>query len=189
MILCYYHPEEGRLVARQKWEEWAKSEDRLVVLAAWARAGLTDEEIAKKIGVSRSTLAEWKKKHESIRNALADNGEIADRKVEHSLFRMTQGFSVPVRKAFKVKRTGYDEQGRKVEHEEIETGEEDVYIKPDIKAITFWLKNKRPQDWKERVEDKISDEDAGRVGMVILTPQKIQELSEIVKEDEPEYDQ
>lgn len=176
-------------MARQKWEEWAKNEDRLVVLAAWARAGLTDEEIAKKIGISRSTLAEWKKKHESIRNALADNGEIADRKVEHSLFRMTQGFSVPVRKAFKVKRTGYDEQGRKVEYEEIETGEEDVYIKPDIKAITFWLKNKRPQDWTERVEDKISDEDAGRVGMVILTPQKIQELSEIVKEDEPEYDQ
>ena len=49
-----------KAAGRQKWREWAESEEHQAVLSAWARAGMTDEEIAKQIGISRSTLAEWK---------------------------------------------------------------------------------------------------------------------------------
>ena len=52
-----------KAAGRQKWREWAESEEHQAVLSAWARAGMTDEEIAKQIGISRSTLAEWKKKY------------------------------------------------------------------------------------------------------------------------------
>ena len=72
-------------MARQKWQEWAENEDRLSILAAWARAGKTDEEIAKLIGISRSTLSEWKKKHESIGKALSITKDYADRLIEGSL--------------------------------------------------------------------------------------------------------
>lgn len=50
-----------KAAGRQKWREWAESEEHQAVLSAWARAGMTDEEIAKQIGISRSTLAEWKR--------------------------------------------------------------------------------------------------------------------------------
>lgn len=133
-----------RAVARQKWEEWETDENRLAVLSAWARAGLSDERIAKEIGISRSTLSEWKKKHAGIRETLSSGKEYADRQVENSLFFLTQGGRKAVRKAFKLKRVEFDGSGKKVKEEEyLDTCEEDVYIKPDIKAIIFWLQNRR----------------------------------------------
>ena len=95
-------------MARQRWEEWANDENRLAVLQAWARAGLSDERIAKHIGISRSTLNEWKKKHQTIKEALTTGKEIANRQVENALFRLTQGGTVKVKKNFKLKKTQYE---------------------------------------------------------------------------------
>lgn len=50
-----------RTSGKQKWKEWSENEDNQRVLSAWSRAGMTDEEIARQIGISRSTLVEWKK--------------------------------------------------------------------------------------------------------------------------------
>lgn len=74
-----------KAAGRQKWREWAESEEHQAVLSAWARAGMTDEEIAKQIGISRSTLAEWKKKYAPINAALATGKDFADRLIENSL--------------------------------------------------------------------------------------------------------
>ena len=84
-------------MARPKWTEWENRKDNLNVLSAWARAGLTDEQIAKHIGVSRSTLSEWKKKYPNIAEALNTGEEFSNRLVEHSLYKMTQGFHVTVK--------------------------------------------------------------------------------------------
>ena len=48
-------------MAKGKWEKWIEP-NHLLILGAWARDGLTDEDIAHNIGISRSTLKEWKKK-------------------------------------------------------------------------------------------------------------------------------
>ena len=105
-------------MARQKWQEWAQNQDNLAILTAWARAGLTDAEIAKQIGISRSTLSEWKKKNDNIRQALSTGKEYADRLVENSLFRMTQGYEAKKRKAIKLKRVEFDEKGRRAAEDE-----------------------------------------------------------------------
>lgn len=119
-------------MARQRWQEWAENEENLSVLAAWARAGQTDEDIAKAIGISRSTLSEWKKKHEPIRKALSTGKDFANRLVENSLFKMSLGFHVTVKKVFKVKTVEFGPDGkRKGEKEELQTAEETEYIKPD----------------------------------------------------------
>ena len=89
---------------RQKWKEWAENDDRLTVLSAWARSGMTDEEIAQQIGISRSTLAEWKKKYPKIGEALATGKDIADRLIEDSLYRRALGFYVYEEKAIKVRK-------------------------------------------------------------------------------------
>ena len=39
-------------MARQKWQEWSYNQDNLAIMTAWARAGLTDDEIARHIGIS-----------------------------------------------------------------------------------------------------------------------------------------
>ena len=135
-----------KAAGRQKWREWAESEEHQAVLSAWARAGMTDEEIAKQIGISRSTLAEWKKKYAPINAALATGKDFADRLIENSLYKKAIGFYAREQKAFKVKTVEYDEAtGRKIkEFEELKTAEEVHYFEPDIKAIIFWLKNRKP---------------------------------------------
>lgn len=81
-----------KAAGRQKWREWAESEEHQAVLSAWARAGMTDEEIAKQIGISRSTLAEWKKKYAPINAALATGKDFADRLIENSLYKRPLAF-------------------------------------------------------------------------------------------------
>lgn len=46
-------------MAKGKYEKWLK-EENLLLLEGWARDGLTDEQIAKNMGVSYSTLKDWK---------------------------------------------------------------------------------------------------------------------------------
>lgn len=169
-------------MARQKWKEWAENEDRLTVLASWARAGLTDEQIAKKIGISRSTLSEWKKRSDSISSALSPGKEFADRMVEGSLYRSAIGFYVNEEKVFKVKIVDYDESGKKIqEREELQTAQERHYIKGDIKAQIFWLKNRMPEVWKEKIMMEEAEEEGD--GVIILTPTQIEKIQKEVKKD------
>lgn len=162
-------------MAEQKWRQWAEDASRQAVLCAWKRAGISDEEIAKKIGISRSTLSEWKRKYEPIRRALESGREFADRLVENSLFRMTQGYSVEVKKTFKVKKVEYEDGKRVSEKEELQTGTDTEYIKPDIRAIIFYLQNRKPEEWR-RMEEQVQEEAGGR--MVILSTDDLERMME-----------
>ena len=173
-----------KAAGRQKWREWAESEEHQAVLSAWARAGMTDEEIAKQIGISRSTLAEWKKKYAPINAALATGKDFADRLIENSLYKKAIGFYAREPKTFKVKTVEYDEAtGRKIkEFEELKTAEEVHYFEPDIKAIIFWLKNRKPDIWKEKVAEAMADDE--ETGAIVLTPTQVEQISKEVKKDE-----
>ena len=56
-------------MAKGKYEKWLK-EENLLLLEGWARDGLTDEQIAKNIGITVSTFYEWKKKYSEISESL-----------------------------------------------------------------------------------------------------------------------
>ena len=171
-----------RTSGKQKWKEWSENEDNQRVLSAWSRAGMTDVEIARQIGFSRSTLIEWKKKYPQISKALLDGKDFADRLVEDSLYKKAMGFYVFEQKAFKVKNIEYDESGKKIsEKEELQTAEERHYIEPDIKAIIFWLKNRKPEIWKEKIEENSVDEEGS--GVLILTPSQVEKISREVKDE------
>ena len=73
-------------MAKGKFDEWLKN-DKLILLQGWAREGLTDEQIANNIGISRKTLYEWKNKYSDICNVLKINKEAADYQVENALYR------------------------------------------------------------------------------------------------------
>lgn len=136
-----------------KYDEWL-SEDGLLKLQGYARDGMVDRELASAMGISRTTLTKWKKKFPEIEKALRENKEIADRKVENALFDKCQGKIVTLKKPIKVKKTKYDPKtGRKIEEKEvIEYTDTEEYIPPDTKAMTFWLMNRKPEQWKQRVE-------------------------------------
>jgi len=71
---------------RSKVDQWLTA-NGLLLIGAWARDGATDEELSKLMKISRSTLSEWKKRYEEIRNALADGKAVVDVKVENALLK------------------------------------------------------------------------------------------------------
>ena len=78
-------------MAKGKYEYWL-SDERLILFGGWAREGLTDEQIAEKMNISRSTLYEWKKKYSDISDALKKGKEVVDFAVENALLRRALGF-------------------------------------------------------------------------------------------------
>ena len=55
-------------MAKSKWETHVK--DRLIEVEGWARDGLTDEQIAKNLGIAYSTLREYREKYSALSAAL-----------------------------------------------------------------------------------------------------------------------
>ena len=139
-------------MAKSKAEKWLEP-DGLLRIEGWARDGLTEEQIAKNMGVSRSTLSDYKVKYPDILRAIKNSKEVADREVENALFNKATGYTVKLKKPMKVRHVEYDEvSGRKIaEYERIEYIEEEVHVPADTTAQIFWLKNRKSNEWRDKV--------------------------------------
>lgn len=94
-----------------KFEYW-RSDDGQLLLEGWARDGLTDEQITKKMGIGSTTFYRWQNDYREIREAIKKGRAPIDYEVENKLLELC--------------RAG------------------------DKTAIIFWLKNRRPDLWKDR---------------------------------------
>ena len=72
-------------MAKGQYEEWL-TKDALMLLHGWKMAGLTDVDIAKKIGINPRTLEKWKAQHGQIGQALKRGKEGANYIIENALF-------------------------------------------------------------------------------------------------------
>lgn len=147
-------------MCKGKYQEWLTEEGK-VRLQGWARDGLSDEQLADKIGIGTTTLYRWKNEHREIREALRDGKEVADRKVENALYNSCFDRKITVRKAFKVKEVYYDANGKRCEKEHLETAEEDVVIPANEKAQEFWLANRKPEQWSRKEKLEVSGAGGG----------------------------
>jgi hypothetical protein len=145
-------------MAKGKYQEWL-TEESLLRLEAWARDGLTDEQIADNIGIRRETLYDWKKKYPHISNALKRGKDVVDIQVENALLNKAQGITKTLIKPIKIKTVTYDNGKRVKEEEHIEYAEEEVFVPPDTVAQIFWLKNRKPNTWKDKPVDNEGQQD------------------------------
>lgn len=132
-------------MAKGKYEKWLEGEN-LILLEGWARDGLTDQQIAYNMGISTATLYEWKKKYPDILEALKKGKEVVDRYVENALLKRALGYE-------------YEEVSKEYECETlVKTKVTRKQVVPDTTAQIFWLKNRRPDLWRDRVQidDKAS---------------------------------
>ena len=137
----------------RKWDPWL-TEDGLLRIRGWARDGLIDKDIAKSMHVSYSTLRAWRDRFPEIAEALSQGKDAADRVVENALYMSATGFTKTVRKPVKVKQIDYDpETGKKVaEREKYIAVEEEIFVPPQVTAQIFWLKNRKPEQWRDKQE-------------------------------------
>lgn len=105
------------------------------------RLGATDPEIADFFGVDRITIWRWAHAHEEFCNALKSGKEYADERVERSLFNRAVGYSHEAVKIFMPAGAAAPVYAPYTEH-----------IAPDIGAATLWLKNRKPDVWRDKRE-------------------------------------
>jgi hypothetical protein len=120
-------------MAKGKYEQWLTDEG-LTLIKGWAREGLTDEQIAHNMGIAVKTLYNWKNAHMPILQALKKGKEVADFEVENALFQAATGFQY--------KEEVLSNAG------DVETVER--YQTPNTTAIIFWLKNRKPEKWRDK---------------------------------------
>lgn len=162
-------------MAKGKYEKWMEA-DNITLLEAWARDGLTQAQIAKNMGISLSTLKEWLKKYPAISAALKKGKELADYEMENALYKKGIGYTVTLKKPIKVKETEYD-NGKKIkETEKIEYAEVEEYIPPDVTAQIFWLKNRKPETWRDRREAPPPEEEYEDDGFITALKQTAAEV-------------
>jgi transcriptional regulator with XRE-family HTH domain len=150
------------LVAKSTITEWEEP-DKLLLLEAWARDGITDEQIAGNMGINVRTLYNWKKKSVRIFQSLKTNKELADIEVENALRKKALGFR-ETEQTVSVRKTVEYENGKRVrEVTEPIVVESERYYPPDTAAQIFWLKNRRPERWRDKQEQKVDLTEAVKI--------------------------
>jgi transposase-like protein len=171
-------------MAKGRYEEWL-TDDGLLLLEGWKRNGLTDEQIAHNIGINVATLYTWKNKYSEIDKALKRGKEVVDLEVENALLKSACGHYVTVKKAIKVK-TEKQLQGKgKIVEEHIEYVDEQVYIPPSNTAQIFWLKNRKPEQWREKQATSVElYEDDGLIAALNQSVEDAEDDSYMIPEEE-----
>lgn len=138
-------------IAKGKYHEWLQ-QDNLLMIEGWARQGLTDEQIASNIGIGTTTFYTWVDRFPVIRESLKKGKAPVDFEVENALYKRAVGFE-------------YEEVETLIEEVNGETKKKVKRTKrtapPDTSAIIFWLKNRKPEQWRKMnpvVENKLKAE-------------------------------
>lgn len=148
-------------------DEWLE-QDKLTLLEGWARDGLTYEQIAKNMGIGLTTLKEWRQKEPTIQSTLKKGREVVDYEVENALYKKTLGYNVLLKKTFKLKRIEYNDDGKKIkEYEELVDGYDETHIPADTTAQIFWLKNRKPRKWRDKVEVETNKQELSKLDILL----------------------
>ena len=144
MLRVLFHIKKGvSLMAKAKYAEWLTPEG-LLKIEGWARDGLTDEQIAKNIGISRSTLNVWKDRYSDISDALKKGKDVIDRQVENALLKRALGYEYTETTREAVQDPNSGEVKMQV------TKKVTKQVAPDTTAQIFWLKNRKPDKWRDK---------------------------------------
>lgn len=118
-------------------------------LARWmARSGLIDKEIARELGCSRSTLNAWKKGFPEFKDALIIGKEHVDNLVEDALLKRALGFEYVETKT--TTERAFDQMANKYVQAVTKVERITKMVVPDTGACMAWLKNRRPDKWKDK---------------------------------------
>ena len=138
-------------MAKGKYQEWL-TEEGLLQLEAWARDGLTNEQIAANMGMSRETLRVWCNTYSVISATLKRGKEVVDIQVENALLKRALGYSY---KEVTREKVFNPETGQ---YELMPTKEVTKEVVPDTTAQIFWLKNRRPEQWRDKKDVSVEGE-------------------------------
>lgn len=118
--------------------KWPRVKERLSEVEKWARAGLSDKQIARNLGICRSTLDFYKRTHPDFLDTIKRGREPFLAEIEKALVRRALGFT-------------YEESRKTIKETDdrvtsyVEKTEQ--YLPPSVGACMRLLKNKDRGNW------------------------------------------
>ncbi len=109
--------------------------------------GATNEALAERFEVCRRTIDNWIATIPGFSDAVRQGREVADASVISALFSRATGMEQKMTKVF-------CHRGQAV------TANYIAYLPPDVRACIFWLRNRRPEQWREN-RPLVAEEDDG----------------------------
>jgi hypothetical protein len=120
------------------------------------KLGATDQEVADFFEVEVRTIYRWKTENEQFCQALKAGKDEADDRVERSLFARANGYE-------------HDEVDIRVVANALVQTPIRKYYPPDTTAAIFWLKNRKPKEWRETKAVELTGANGGPV-VISTTP-------------------
>ena len=105
-----------------------------------AKAAMTEMEIADVLGIDRATFLDWQSRYPKFSRALDLGQAQSTKRVKRALFHRSVGYTHDAVKIFK----GTDDQPVVVPYRE--------HVPPDTNAAIFWLKNRQPDQWRDKID-------------------------------------
>ena len=197
-------------MAKGKYKKWLEP-DNLTKLEGWARDGLKDTQIADNMGINVSTLYTWKNRYSEINEALKKGKEVVDYEIENSLISTMKKHTVTTTQYKMVKKDDFKLKAEreefmniyKFDHPEASKNEiliatakgVEVYEKipiirtvtevdPNISAMIFWLKARRPDVFRDQTFKKLNEANARKaIAEAGISEAQLKSLKE---EDDPD---
>lgn len=120
--------------------EYAKQAQKLCQL------GATDADLADFFQVTIVTIWRWTGRYKEFCRAIKTAKDHADSRTERSLYQRANGYTFDAVKIFPPK--GDSTEPVIVPYRE--------HVPPDTTACIFWLKNRRPQTWRDKHEHDVA---------------------------------
>jgi hypothetical protein len=105
------------------------------IVTRFAKLGLTNEQMAKTLDIALATFKNWMTSHPEFLAALKEGREVADANVVQSLYERAMGYEHDAVKILLDKGTPVIVPYRE-------------RYPPDATALIFWLRNRRPDLWR-----------------------------------------
>lgn len=197
-------------MAKGKYKKWLEP-DNLTKLEGWARDGLKDTQIADNMGINVSTLYTWKNRYSEINEALKKGKEVVDYEIENSLISTMKKHTVTTTQYKMVKKDDFKLKAEreefmniyKFDHPEASKNEiliatakgVEVYEKipiirtvtevdPNVSAMIFWLKARRPDVFRDQTFKKLNEANARKA--IVEADISEAQLKSLKEEDDPD---
>ena|GEM_PF-1462741 len=140
------------------FQYWSKPE-QIELIACWSRDGYTCEDIAGKMGVSPTTLKNYRRKNTEIEDAIRRSKDVIDYQVESALLKLATGATSKEIKIIFDYRNG--------EWQEVQ---KETLVKqhaPNVSACIHWLCNRQREKWKKNLDNEIAVDDDRSINITI----------------------
>lgn len=135
-------------MAKSKWDS---VQEKLPLIESWYRDGAIDEDVYKKLAISKDTFYRYVKEHSDLSDIRKKGKEVIDVQVENALLKRALGYE-------------YEETTQEIRKDE--DGKKKTVVKKvtkhvagDVAAQIFWLNNRRPDSWmnKRDITNELED--------------------------------